>query len=106
MDALERHLAEARVRRRLPEARLRRLVREGAGLTQRQLAEAVGVSTPTLSRYESGKLTPRGQTLTRYSYALGRLAREATVEPHSEMRDPAGRPGRAEAAIGCRHGEE
>lgn len=34
-----------------------------ANLTQRQAAEKIGISVPTLSNYESGKYSPKLKTL-------------------------------------------
>lgn len=45
--------------------------REQIDLTQRELAEAVGVAVPTISMYENGKREPDGQTMTRLAAILG-----------------------------------
>lgn len=45
--------------------------REQIDLTQRELAEAVGVAVPTISMYENGKREPDGQTMTRLASVLG-----------------------------------
>jgi len=45
--------------------------REQAGMTLRELAEVVGVTHPTLSRYETGKSTPRYDILKKIAIALG-----------------------------------
>lgn len=61
--------------RRLPEPDVRRLLRERAGLTQKELAEALGVSRPAVSRWESGRRTPRSsEARDRYRIALDRLS--------------------------------
>lgn len=44
--------------------------REQVGMTQRQLADAVGVAVPTISMYENGKREPDGQTMTRIAAVL------------------------------------
>lgn len=46
-------------------------VRTRAGLSQRQLAALAGTSGPTISAYESGRVTPRVDTLTRLVEAAG-----------------------------------
>ena len=38
--------------------------RVGAGLTQRDVAESLGVTCPAVSRWESGKSKPRASLLT------------------------------------------
>lgn len=45
--------------------------RSAAGLTQKELADAVGVSTVQLSRYEGGKTTPRPRVMAQLAIALG-----------------------------------
>ena len=46
-------------------------VRSDLGLTQRELALEVGISTVQLSRYESGKSSPRPPVLSKLAKALG-----------------------------------
>lgn len=66
--------------------RLLRIVRQRAGLTLRELAERAGTSDATLSAYETGRVTPRVDTLTRIVAAAGfRLGPELTPVP---TRDP------------------
>lgn len=50
-----------------------RLFRDGIGLSGEHLAEAVGVSQATLSRYEGGKLALRQGALVAISNELARL---------------------------------
>jgi len=50
-----------------------RAAREARGLTQQQAAEAIGVSSGTISRYERDEFTPRGERLT----SLARLVRRS-----------------------------
>lgn len=45
--------------------------RSAAGLTQKELADSVGISTVQLSRYEGGKSTPRPPVMTQLALALG-----------------------------------
>jgi transcriptional regulator with XRE-family HTH domain len=76
LDVLEKLLADARAARSLPDPALRRLLRERAGLTQGQLASAVGVSRPSVTRWESGIRSPRAPARARYVEVLERLAAE------------------------------
>ena len=45
--------------------------REALGLSQTELAEAVGISAKSLSRYESGEREPRASDLVKIADALG-----------------------------------
>ena len=74
--ALDTVLAAGRARRRLPQPAIRRLLRERARLSQREVAQALGVDPPTVSRWESGSRTPSGRFLERYLELLDRLAGE------------------------------
>lgn len=70
--------------------RLIRRARLRAGLTLRQLAERAGTSNSTLSAYESGRVVPRADTLTRIVEAAGW---HLTVElDRAPVRDPQRRP--------------
>jgi DNA-binding transcriptional regulator YiaG len=69
-------LATARSRRSLPVPRVRRMLRENAGLSQRDIAEVLAVTESAVSRWESGKRTPTGQRLGDYAVLLATLARE------------------------------
>lgn len=51
-----------------------RLIRRRAGLTQAQLANAIGVSRPVLARWETGARTPKGANRSRYLLALTHLS--------------------------------
>jgi transcriptional regulator with XRE-family HTH domain len=87
--ALELALAEARLRRELPSPAFRRLIRERAGVSQRRLALALGVSHSTLGKWETGAMTPRGNNLARYFCALayiGRAAGLGTASPAAAER--------------------
>ena len=53
-DTRSELLAEAALYRRLPAARQRVRIREAAGVTQKQMAGALGVSPMTLWRWEQG----------------------------------------------------
>lgn len=60
-------------RQELPVPIARRAVREQAGLTQHDLAGELGVRPSTISRWESGVRTPRGEALVRYVRLLKEL---------------------------------
>jgi DNA-binding transcriptional regulator YiaG len=71
---LDELLAQSRFRRSLPDPAVRRLLRERAGLSQDEVASVLGVSRPAVTRWETGKRTPRGLMLTQYVELLDRLA--------------------------------
>ncbi len=72
MDALDSLLQAARIRGKLPRPDVRRHLRESAGLTQQDLASAVGVNRSTIARYEHGTRQPcRARP-----YSQSKLARE------------------------------
>ena len=48
-----------------------RLLRKNAGLTQRQVADAVGVTYRTYQNYEAGASSPSGDVASRLAAALG-----------------------------------
>lgn len=73
---LDTLLARGRARRRLPEPEVRALLRKRAHLTQREIASALGVDPPTVSRWESGRRAPGGERLEAYVELLDRLAAE------------------------------
>ena len=70
-------LAEEVKASRLPPARVAKAIRESAGVTQRRLAEEVGVHPVTVCRWESQTRTPRGSRRRRYAEVLAALE-EAT----------------------------
>ena len=70
VDAL---LANTRSRRRLPPADERRHIREAAGVSQRQLARALGVSWTAIQRWEGGARPRRPEHVTEYRRALDGL---------------------------------
>lgn len=53
------------------------------GMTQRQLAEAAGLSWSQISRYESGAVTPRLGSLVRLADALGVTTEDLKSQPES-----------------------
>lgn len=48
-----------------------RIAREAAGLTQAEVARALGTSVPAISMIETGKRDPRTSTLLRYADVVG-----------------------------------
>jgi len=73
-DILRRRAAQ----RRLPSPAARRQLREGAGLSQADVAGALGVTREAVARWELGDRTPRPAMAVRYLALLDRLAGEAT----------------------------
>jgi transcriptional regulator with XRE-family HTH domain len=57
-----------------------RRLRQAAGLSQPELAAAVGVSTPLVSRWEAGARRPRGNSAIRYAQLLRALAATLSSE--------------------------
>lgn len=57
----------------LPDPAQARFLREMAQVTQRELADAIGVNHSTVSLWESGKRRPRGPAARLYLLALERL---------------------------------
>ena len=66
-------LARSHLLRRLPEPAIRRLLRERAGLSQAEIAEALGVTSSAVSRWETGRRMPRGARGSAYAELLERL---------------------------------
>ncbi len=64
---------KARALRQLPPPAERRRIRLEAGVTQQELAAALGASRVSISRWEKGARLPRGDSALRYSRALERL---------------------------------
>jgi predicted transcriptional regulator len=71
--SLQEAVDRAQRRRSLPCAAECRLLRLRAGLTLIEVAESVGVTQPTISKYETGRQRPRGVILDKYLEALGVL---------------------------------
>ena len=69
-------IMKARARRSIPAPVTRRLLREQAGLTQHDIAAALGVTRAAVSRWELGERNPRGDALDAYIVLLDRLRRE------------------------------
>lgn len=66
------------LRKDLPSPASRRALRQAAGLTIYEVAEAVGVSFQAISAYELGTRSPRGKNLEAYVSALRVMREEAT----------------------------
>lgn len=62
-----------RIRHELPSPSERRKLRDTAGLTQQELADAIGVTRAAISQWEAGTRTPRGSLLDRYVDAIRAL---------------------------------
>jgi transcriptional regulator with XRE-family HTH domain len=75
--ALNVLVERVRVRRRLPDPQLRRVLRKSAGLSQGEIAAALGVTRSTVCRWEGGRREPRHRMLAAYVALLDRLARDA-----------------------------
>lgn len=65
--------ARLRLHQDLPTPEERRAIREAAGLSQGELAEAIGTTRQAISNYETGARTPRGARLERYVTAIRTL---------------------------------
>lgn len=78
MDSSHEELLERIEARRLPTLRERRRIRKDAGLTQGEVADALGVEPITISRWERGKARPRGEQARRYRELLEALEERAS----------------------------
>ncbi|MFF6939986.1 helix-turn-helix domain-containing protein [Streptomyces lavendulae] len=76
----EKIRSRMQVRRDLPNPEQRRALRESAGLSQQELANAIGVTHQAVSHWEAGIRTPRGAVLDRYVDALRALREASTPE--------------------------
>lgn len=65
-----------RLRRNFPSPAARRHLRERAGLTQADIAKAIGVDRASVARYELGQRKPAGEVLARYVALLDQIVRE------------------------------
>jgi DNA-binding transcriptional regulator YiaG len=66
-------LERARAFGRLPAPARRRSIRESAGISQREMAEALDVHAMTLNRWERGVVRPRGMKAAAYLRLLEQL---------------------------------
>lgn len=64
------------------------LARRQAGLSQRALATATGVSPSTIARIEKGRMEPTVALLTRLVEACGLELRMTVAKPRLPARDP------------------
>lgn len=71
-------IIHASQQRRLPPPALARAIRKAAGATQAEVAAALGVSQPTVARWEAGTRRPSPDEAERYA-ALLRAMQEATL---------------------------
>lgn len=71
-DGLTELTSKARIFRQLPPPEERRSIRRQAGLSQADLAAAIGVSPQAVATWEAGT-RPRGAHLTRYLAVLREL---------------------------------
>ncbi len=74
--AIQDAVAAFRRRRSLPEAVMAKSIRQQAGLTQQEIGEAIGVSGACISRWESGRRSPRGKSRDAYADLLAALTKE------------------------------
>jgi DNA-binding transcriptional regulator YiaG len=65
--------SKLRAQKALPNLAMRRAIRVGAGLSQADVAECLGVHRESVSRWESGHRTPRGRVLVDYVALLDEL---------------------------------
>ncbi len=72
---LSEALAVGRAKRRLPSPAVRHMIRRQAGVTQEDVARLLGVSRPSVTRWESGLRSPRGDVLRRYLDVLSEEGR-------------------------------
>lgn len=79
--AIDELLARVRSRRQLPSAIERRRIREAAGVSQRELAHALGVSWTAVHRWEGGA-RPRAH-VAEYAQALDELTGRRRSHPGS-----------------------
>lgn len=59
--------------RRLPRHEFAKLIRQSAGVSQRQVAERVGVSQCTVSQWEAGVQLPSTEHSVRWGKALAKI---------------------------------
>jgi HTH-type transcriptional regulator/antitoxin MqsA len=69
----------------LPSPKNARQLRKAVGLSQADLADAIGVNRVTVSRWEAGERRPRGRRAAAYAAAL-RTMSEAAVHPTRQQR--------------------
>lgn len=75
-DGMNPLVAEVLADRRIPSPARARAIRIEAGVSQRRLAEELGVSRVTVARWELSIRTPRGDLRRAYARLLEELQRE------------------------------
>ena len=78
-------LDRARSRRRLPPPAERHRLRVRVGVSLAVIARAIGVTTATVSRWETGDREPTNVHLKSYAAVLARLARELANDRGKEQ---------------------
>lgn len=78
MSNLEALRAKVAARKGLPPPSLRRAIRENAGVSQQDVADALGCHRETVSRWETGERSPTGDLLAAYVALLGELRETAS----------------------------
>jgi transcriptional regulator with XRE-family HTH domain len=73
---IEAALAALAIRHRLPPPALRREIRQLAGLTQEDIANALRIDRASVARWEAGTREPRHDLLRPYLELLDRLLEE------------------------------
>jgi transcriptional regulator with XRE-family HTH domain len=96
MNVIDPFLEERRLKQTLPDPATRRALRRRFGISQEILAAVLERDRTTVSKYELGLLTPRGEVLRRYAQVLEQLAQEGQEGP-----DQAAPPGRTKAEHGA-----
>jgi DNA-binding transcriptional regulator YiaG len=74
-QTLEQVAEKVRARRDLPTPAIRRALREGAGLSQQDVADVCGVTRAAVSRWESGERGVDGDHVVTYGALLELLRR-------------------------------
>ncbi|MGY0492268.1 sigma factor-like helix-turn-helix DNA-binding protein [Streptomyces sp. WG-D5] len=67
----------------LPPPKERRRLREAGSMTRDEVAERIGVTRETVRRWETGRITPKGQKRETYAGLLAELGAGAAVEEHA-----------------------
>lgn len=73
MSTTDDLLRKARAQRSLPPPAVRRALREANGVSQGDVGGVLGVHRETVSRWERGERTPRGELLVAYVDLLDEL---------------------------------
>lgn len=73
----ERIRSRLHIRRALPAPNECRAIRIASGLTQGELAEAIGVTRQAVTQWETGTRSPRGRLLDSYAEAIATLRESA-----------------------------